>query len=197
MTNDERLLLEKGRVPMLVVQEALSTYRSTSDRTMHDDLLVLSEKAEVPYDTLETWILKPEHSASVDFDTADRVLCACHVWNWWYSRFAEYYDNVNLKLRQCAHKDCSVWFEIPDSPQGGRKHFCSTECANSSKRGNKRIKHFKGKAMKTDHSAKCRNGHARTPENTIRLKSGKIRCRVCNNAVSNAGYHRKRELAEA
>lgn len=177
---------------MTIVVEALTHYLAEDDRPQHEVLLVLSDKSGVPYDTLETFLLKPDRSESIEFDTADEILCACRCWNWWYTRYEDIYKGVNLNLRQCAHPDCSVWFAIPASKQGGRKEYCSTACANSHKKGNRRVKHFRGKAQRGDHSRKCRNGHERTPENTIRLKSGKIRCRVCNNARSNEGYHRKR-----
>lgn len=42
---------------------------------------------------------------------------------------------------------------------------------------------------------KCRNGHERTPENTIERRNGKIQCRICNNEASKSAYHRRREVA--
>lgn len=195
MTNDEILMLQRGRVPARILVEALESYIAQSDRDAHNDLLVIAEKSGVSYFTLETFIEHPDRSASVEFDVADNVLCACRLYEWWRGRYADYYAAVNLNMRQCAHPDCSVWFDIPATDKGGRKEYCSTACANSGKRGNRRIKHFKGRAMKSEHSPKCRNGHDRTPDNTMYLKSGKIRCRICNNARSNAGYHRKRASA--
>jgi hypothetical protein len=191
------LLLEKGRVPAKIAVDALLDYLAESDRDMHTDLLALSDRSGVPYDTLETMAIKPDRSSSMEFDVADNILCATRLWTRWRSHYEEYYYGTNLNLRQCAHPDCLVWFEIPATDAGGRKEYCSTACANSHKRGNRRVKHFRGKAQRGEHSKKCRNGHERTPETTIHLKSGKIRCRLCNNARSNEGYHRKRASATA
>ena len=35
-------------------------------------------------------------------------------------------------------------------------------------------------------------GHARTPENTQRLNSARVRCRSCNRAIANRYYQKKR-----
>lgn len=126
---------------------------------------------------------------TVDFDLADRLFCALGYPGVWRGELLDVYEDLGL-LERCAHPNCSVQF-TPPSHGGRRKRYCSQSCANSGRRGNRRIKHFKGKAQKA-HSIKCRNGHLRTPESTITLKSGRIRCRICNNATSNRGYHAKK-----
>ena len=177
MTNEEALLLEKGRVPMTMVQEALATYRSQSDHTLQEDLLALSERAEVPYDTLETWVVHPDRSASVEFDTADRVLCACFLYNWWYSRYDEFYYNVNLNMKQCERDGCQVWFDTTVPHMGGVRHttrkYCSRTCGQMAWLHEKgKIQNSKKKNLKTH----CRNGHKRTPENTAEDGA----CMICD-----------------
>lgn len=210
MTNNEMLMLEKGRVPTIVVQEALSAYLSISDRSLHEDLLVLSEKAQVPYETLETWIMNPDHGQSVEFDAADRVLCATRLHEWWRVRFFDYYINVDLAWRTCACPGCSVKFRPDPKAKGKKPIYCSKLCCDAASNMRvhgahtrrfdgtdgepKRMKDY-GAAGKPRRSKRCRNGHKRTPDNTIYLRSGMIRCRMCNNAASKRGYHNRKKRA--
>jgi hypothetical protein len=162
----------------------------------HEDtyLLVLAEKAEVDPTTITHYV--SGERAAVEFDRADRLLCAMGLVDLWRSELHDYYYGVNLKLRQCEHPNCSVWFEPttgPDTVRGGNaQRYCTKACASSAKQGNVRRKKTNVRPVAGTHATVCRNGHKRTPENTIQLKSGKIRCRVCNNASSNRGYHRRR-----
>lgn len=135
-----------------------------------------------------------QENAGADFDLVDRLFCALGRPDVWRGELLDIYEGMRL-LERCAHPDCSAQFLQP-SHGCRRKRYCSQACADSGRRGYRRIKHFKGRAQRK-HSAKCRNGHQRTPENTITLKSGRIRCRICNNATSNRGYHAKKTTAVA
>jgi hypothetical protein len=115
MTQDDLLLLERGRVPIRVVTEALQTYRRTSERDVSLDIDVLSEKARVPRETLMTYYLDPDRFSGISFDVADNLLCACGLYEWWRSRFAEYYYGVNLRWVKCGCPGCEVMFEIAET----------------------------------------------------------------------------------
>ena len=144
---------------------------------------VLAEKVGCDQSSIESIV--DQDSPGAEFDLVDKLFCALGRVDVWRGQIADVYESTQL-LERCEHPDCSVLF-LP-SPHGGpRKRHCSRACTTSHLRGNRRIKHFKGEAG----SSKCRNGHPRTPESTIFLKSGRIRCRVCNNATSLRGYYRK------
>lgn len=180
---------------MNVILPHITAYvRGNEDAETHSaeesvgSLAVLAERAGVAFGTLEKYVYEYAGHRSMLFDDADKILCALGKVDLWRGELNEYYENVNLHLAQCAHPNCLVWYE----PTRSNHIYCSTACANSAKRGNRRIKHFKGKAMKGEHSFRCRNGHVRTPETTITLKSGKIRCRICNNETSMRSYRKAR-----
>jgi hypothetical protein len=153
---------------------------------------ILASKVGCDPTTIERIVEQKNEGA--DFDLVDKLFCALGRPDVWRGELLDVYEGMCL-LERCAHPGCSVQF-VPPSHGGRRKRYCSQSCADSARRGLRRIKHFRGRAQR-EHSAKCRNGHPRTPESTIRLKSGRIRCRVCNNATSNRLYHAKRRAALA
>lgn len=196
MTQDEQMLLERGRVPSLVVREAFTIYVQDSERPETLDIEVIAEKAEMPFESLESLIYRPEHSRSVDFDIADRVLCACDLSGLWRGRFREYYENVDLAWRKCECPGCETMFQPTHSATGvtGQK-YCSKECRMSARhqrigRTTRTVKAHRGTMTK---AKKCRNGHARTPQNTRVRRNGRIECGVCAREANRASYHRRKQ----
>jgi hypothetical protein len=110
------MLLEKGRVPSFIVTQALTQHLSENDRNTLAAIDVLAEKASIPYETLETWYVNPERGRSVDFNAADRLLAAAGLWHWWYNRFRDYYEHVNLNMTKCGCPGCEVMIEQSKHP---------------------------------------------------------------------------------
>jgi hypothetical protein len=191
------MILEEGRIPLSAISPLLSSFLEEHGETV-GSLAALADRSGVSIAALEKYMCGERRSML--FDHADGIVCALGKVDLWRSELSEYYENVNLNLRQCAHPDCSVWFTPGETKEAGarnpgsgrRQKYCSTPCANSARVGNRRIKHFRGAAQRGEHSFRCRNGHVRTPETTITLKSGKIRCRICNNESSNRSYKKAR-----
>lgn len=189
--------MKPGNVPTTRVAPILESLINDRWPYSDDDVLavgdlassyaILADKAGCDPTTI-TKIIAQKYEG-VDFDLADRLFCALGRPDVWRGELLDVYEGMQI-LERCAHPDCSVCF-APPLHGGRRKRYCSQSCADSGRRGLRRIKHFRGRAQ-LKHSAKCRNGHLRTPENTIHLQSGRIRCRVCNNATSNRLYHAKR-----
>lgn len=63
---------------------------------------VLAEQAECDPEHLRR-MLKGKVQA-IDFDIADRLLCAMSLWDEWYGELAKYYDRVTLsETKTCSH----------------------------------------------------------------------------------------------
>lgn len=256
MTQDELMVLERGRIPALPIIQAVKRYVRENGNELRAEQLDLicvgdvAERAGVPLTTLVTWVEQPDRAGAMPFNVADRLLCASEQWILWYGELSEYYMRVNLNVRECAHPDCKVEFEVKppllvctvegctedhysrgmchkheakaryharkESERTGRtcaeimderhpkvsngrgvdplrREYCSRECAMSGKKGNRR--HKKMSVPRGTQTPVCRNGHKRTPENTIVLGSGKVRCRQCNRDASARAYKVSRELA--
>lgn len=172
------------------------------------ELLLICERQGLEYETVAKVVYRYTHPGStngpvrsLEFDMADKLLCGMGRWELWRTEFIEYYENVNLRMTRCAHEDCKVDFEPKTGPgtiRGGNPQiYCSRTCATSAANGNHRHKKTDVRPVLGTHATRCRNGHERTEENTIKLKSGKIRCRTCNNAGSARGYHKRRAAAVA
>jgi hypothetical protein len=146
--------------------------------------------------TLRRIIDKMKDQEWVEFDTADRALCALWIWDEWRGSLADVFEQVNLdacpsRIPRCERSGCSK--TIKQRTDGGRrKRFCSPACRQAA------YLHRKGK-YKPRPKGLCPNGHDRSPENTRRLPGGTIQCRVCarDTARRRRAKAKRRAAAEA
>lgn len=134
--------------------------------------LTIGTRRRKPYKTME-------------FETADQILCKLNKVYLWYEPPLDYYyweGNIppdGSKPCQCNRRNCDNWFSLEYGPNpngaGERvfaKLFCSSTCADMESR------------YRTERTVPrdlyCRNKHPRTEENTEHLKNGKIRCKICS-----------------
>jgi hypothetical protein len=213
MTQDELLLLGRGRVPAQPIIAAITRYAVENGEPRNDNLdlqplIVVAERAGVPYSTLCTWVEGPRRAGAMPFNVADELLCACDLYHLWWGELGEYYERVDLSWKQCECEGCETWFQLKKDTLGrhASQMYCSQQCRQAAhKLRTGRNQHRLAKANRRKKGGrpvgveerKCRNGHEFTPENTMILKSGKRRCRTCNNATSSAGYHRRRQPVAA
>jgi hypothetical protein len=163
---------------------------------------VLSEKTGAIYpfepvsDSLVSSLAQGTYrNKNIHFNIADRLLCAMQLSHlWWIEPLREHYYAEKLKERssriynagprECSHPDCSNIYDGSRS-----KKYCSPECRKAMRDGNR---------YKTGDRSRCKNGHARTPENTIMEKNGektRRRCKVCRRDTERKKYYKKRVAA--
>jgi hypothetical protein len=113
MTQDEQLVLAKGRVPAQPILAAVIEHIKAHDDGLVNGpyLEVISEKSGQPLQTLMVWTSNPARCPTLPFDVADRLLCATHLWGMWFGELREYYERVDLTWYQCAHPSCLVTFQ--------------------------------------------------------------------------------------
>jgi len=203
MTQDEKKMLERGRVLAAPIMEAVHRYVLENGQDRKDDqadltcLAFMSERADISYETLVSWVEKPWRVGDIPFDIADRLLCAIDQTSLWYGELHEYYMGVDLNWFHCACNGCSIFFYADPHKHGKKPIYCSKACANAASRlqrgeSKKRIKNY-GSRLAPRKGGKCRNGHERTPENQILLSGGKLRCRECNRESSARAYKIRHE----
>jgi len=120
MTNDDLTLLSQGRIPAQVilptVLERLAHLDSDRDPEETGTLTLLCEHQGLNYDTVARNIFrfKAGECKSIDFDTADKLLCGLNLMDLWRGELADYYYSVDLTWRQCACPGCEVMFRNPN-----------------------------------------------------------------------------------
>jgi hypothetical protein len=204
MTNDELVLLSKGRIPAEAILGPVVTYlhQQDSDRDPCEtgELVLLCERQNLEYGTIAKLVYRYNHPdnidgpvRSLDFDTADKLLCGADLFDMWRGELIDYYYSVDLTWQKCACRGCETWFQS--------KHpsmlYCSKACRMSARhqrtgRTNRPVKVQRG----ADGMAKkCRNGHRRTRENTYYRSNGKRECLICKREANNES-HARREQAK-
>lgn len=163
-------------------------------------LLNLSEKSEVPFFTLQSWLEKPHRvSAYIPFPVADRIVCGMGGGvMWWRSEMPEHYYGVSLSWGFCECPGCTNFFQRVTT-KTREKLYCSKECRMSARhqrigRTTRPVKRHRGDMAE---ATKCRNGHDRTPDNIFVRKNGKRECLTCKRESNNEGYHRRRKLVSS
>lgn len=131
---------------------------------------------------------------SLDFDTADKLLCGAGMFDVWRTDLLDYYLRVDLTWKKCECPGCENWFK--PHPQSGRK-YCSKSCSDSAWNQAHGRTHRTVKALRKRSSKKCRNGHERTPENTRVRENGKKECLICARASNRASYARVQQARKA
>lgn len=203
MTNDDLTLLAKGRIPAALILPPVLERLEIADRQREPDetgeLILLCERQELDYATIYRTLQRfqhPESNAdvckSLDFDTADKLLCGLGLEGMWRSELLDFYLKVDLSWKKCECPGCETWFRPVHAAAGetGQK-FCSISCryaARKIRRGesSRRRKNWGGT------KSKCRNGHFKTPENIYMRANGKQECLVCRRAANNASYARRK-----
>lgn len=80
-------------------------------------------------------------------------------------------------------------------PKIGKNGPTTKYCSKSCRESHERMMNGETTRRIKTRGDRCRNGHLRTPENTIIRKGGKQQCRICYNAASKRGYHRRKKGA--
>lgn len=177
-----------------------------------DRLLCASEQWNLWYGELSEYYMR------VDLSWQECERDGCHTW-------FQAWRQLGPKRSRFCSRTCGQMQHMADKGaiKSAKKHNAKTHCRNGHRRTEagvdangscRQCEHDRAKERTAglspekreqraayQHSkylekrTKCSKGHEFTPENTILLRSGKRRCRACNNATSAAGYHRRREAA--
>ncbi len=186
--------LAPNRIPaepvIAVLNEHLGSDAGWSLGEPADTLETLADRADMHKNTLERML--NGRSATIDFDMADRLLCAAGKSNLWWGPLREVYETASLSpplgphvvgrasgARTCARHGCSVTFIPPK--KAPYKRFCSSTCKavdwKQRKNGVKSRIRGPGRVLE---AYECRNGHVRTPKNTGINCRGTRYCLICH-----------------
>lgn len=191
-----------GRIPGEVVQPILQAWIDNQPTEVatgrgggtatSDPMLQLAIRAGYERDTVYR-VLKGQRK-TIEFTMADRLVIAATgmpMIDFFedYPELEEAYYSVELVdapvrpepvVKTCERKGCqSEVLVTGKAPQSGvtAKRFCSEECreAAARKRNGQRVTETPGWPWQYE----CKNGHERTPENTIIRKNGDKQCLTC------------------
>jgi hypothetical protein len=182
-----------NRIPAAPIVAVVEAYLAVTGDRIGDgvneraSVFSLAAQADIHQNTLEK-ILNGK-TATIDFDLADRLLCAANMNDLWRTDLREIYDGAQLvdDIRQhkagsatgsrvCIRRGCSNQFVPPiNNP---RKRFCSNACRSADwKQRRFGVISPAGPGRKLRELV-CKNGHERTPENTV-FQGGRKFCRIC------------------
>lgn len=185
MTQQEKLYLEKGRIPARIVLDEIVAYIEKHAEVRVDGSLEsggliegIAEKGGISPSSIITW-LGQERVQSIEFDVADRIMIYLLGPQAWLGEYAEYYYAVDLSWKKCENPHCEIMFK--PHPQSGRK-YCSKPCSDSAWNIRHGRTHRTVKPLRKHNPEVCRNGHPRTPENTKTRKDGRTECVLCSRA---------------
>jgi hypothetical protein len=165
----------------LVKRECARADKDKSD-TQQGEAYHIAFRAGISDQTLLTYLGK-RTIKSLSFNDADRLLCAMNLWELWHTELRDYYENVNLRIVQCARQGCTSVFDIGEVADGDPiRHFCSHECSVTP--DSERPEKIKYSSMV------CRRGHPRSEHTYISPKTGKSICRECKREEARRRYHR-------
>jgi len=155
-------ILEKGRVPSKPITHALKRHVFEHDGDEGELLKGLAETSGIRFETLESWLYRPDRYESMPFPVADSLLCAMGRYWLWYGDLREVYEQVDLNWKKCEREGCETWFRLSSRTNhhfgARRRRFCSTNC------GQMQHLYEKGRitsAVKYNRTTHCRNGHRR------------------------------------
>jgi Holliday junction resolvase RusA-like endonuclease len=124
MTQDELMLLEKGRIPAAPILERLAKHVAIYDTERNPEetgeLTLVCERAGLDFSTIARNLYRYTHEGdirSLDFDTADKLLC-CGMRRRWSEddTLTAYYERVDLSWHKCGCPGCEVMFQRLDQP---------------------------------------------------------------------------------
>jgi len=196
-------------VPLKPVREAVEAAMALQEWSVEDErLMPLTRMWDA--DDFKKMFVRTDRE-TIPFDFADQTLCLLGLQFLWWDELADIYYSVNLEPqksvrilpkghKRCERVGCSNTFEIcGKTPRGGPtgKRFCTPSCRIMSYRYRKGIRPYPSESSNKERITGeggfvCRNGHERTPENTLYDKRGR-RCRLCANATARRGHRRKKE----
>lgn len=163
---------------------------------------VLAEKVLINVDTLDS--ITREDVRTVDFDVADRLLCATGNVSLWVTELHDVYYGTVLDdedkrfptkstTRFCERPGCGKQFE-QHPRQKTRHRFCSKACRAAEQRKRRRAR--RGQPVGTRFGTKygqCPNGHDRSPENVGYKRDGSMYCTACGREKARRWYEANRE----
>lgn len=178
---DPRRIPTKVIVPF--IQEYLNAYQMDEETSTVGPVQVLADRAGLHSDSLRNYL--GYRKQTMDFDMADRLICAIGRPMLWRSELLEWYERVDLSdppkppppkygLIRCFRPGCTQMFE-PKMPWA---KYCSKAC-KASVQGNRRRRK---KGVPTRYGTRwgtCPRGHDRSEENVYVRRNGSITCRVC------------------
>lgn len=152
----------------------------------------LAFHARMKVDTLSKILNR--RTKTLDFNMADRLLCAMNRPQLWWEDLADLYYSVDLSApitapipakegRICARAGCSNAF-VPKMPWG---RYCSTACRASVQRARRQQRRGVTQRYGTRYGT-CPKGHDRSPENVYVRPDGHVSCRVCNRDAERRRY---------
>lgn len=187
-----------NRIPAAPIVETVVAYLSSEgDRKGEgvfapESVYLLAERADIRGDTLEK--ILSGRSKTIDFDLADRLLCAMNLSELWLTDLAELYQEAALSdevrtrkaltvsgRRMCARRTCTTVF----APARNNPHqrYCSSTCQTADwKVRNGKVVKIRGKGRVLD-KLECRKGHPRSAANTRHTTDGRIYCTICKRKV--------------
>jgi hypothetical protein len=188
---------EPNRIPAAPIVQVVQRYLQAEGTRLTDGTFVpaplspLAERIDVHADTLESWLTG--HVATIDFDVADRLLCAMNQQDLWHTDLQDLYLTAPLQegkkkfsvaavsgSKVCARIGCSVRFT--PKIRNPRQRFCCRKCYQAYYQAEKQRGGYKQGAYGPGCSLlalTCRNGHQRTTKNTKFNKHGRRYCVDC------------------
>lgn len=145
---------------------------------------VLAEKVGCDYKTVEN-VVKQTHEG-VDFDLADKLLCALGRVDMWRGVLADVYLEMQF-VETCALPGCGKTF--PEQQIGRAKRYCSKNCGYLGQR----VKRGVATGERLRKRGMCLKGHRLTPDNVRITKRGDGVLRTCRTC----DRERQREWARA
>ena len=202
--------LEKGMVPVAPIKEAIERSFCFQDWTDQPAIQPLSLMWSL--DDFQKMFVNREW---VSFDFADQILCLLGLQYLWWGELEDIYYAVNLDTqrrvrmvpkghKRCIRPGCDKTFEIKGKiPRSGvtSKKYCSRSCRTMHHRYLSGERPWPSKSNNRERLTGeggfvCRNGHERTPENTLYDRRGR-RCRICANETARRNYWNRKALLAA
>ena len=193
----------------MTLREALDKGLVPSDRIRD---LIIRERPELdPHGTPYRLVAKMEQQPFIEFDVADRLFCDLGLVEHWRGGLIDIYEGVNLSgksryivksngSRRCQRPGCNEWFTPkPRANKAGSKlppKYCSRYCNTAAYRMRKGIQPLPSES--SDHRTTgyvCRNGHERTPQNTVKEAGRTVRCLDCKRENDRKRKERRRIAA--
>lgn len=168
------------------------------ERLLSPGLTTLAIKTALHFDVIER--VYSGRKISVQFDTADRILCAVGAVQAWYDEplLSIYREHSAMEVdppkNRCHRRGCSNVVPPRAFPGGRPRKYCCLSCRNRDylRKRRPRVGRY------SNLMDKCVHGHDWSPENTYVTPDGKHRlCRQCmrDNAKAQRQKQRKRKAA--
>lgn len=176
----------------------------TDHVSKYDSIEALAFRARLEEDTLYHYLIG--RTSSIDFDVADRLICAMNRPHLWTHELADIYYSVDLSgepapvpdkgdKRRCLRDGCMVEF-VPSPHHPNRQKFCSPACRAATQRKRRLARQGRTSHRYGTKNGACPRGHDRSEENVRKTKDGRYACRVCAREDAKKKYKANPELRE-